>query len=99
MHDKVEDAVSNSPYILAAGRDLLHLEQFFIICEEEKVVEVSSFRRALVAILANYYVFDISYPTEAMNTFLFLQKKIFGLLSFQKFSASAVAAISCIEKL
>ena len=46
--------------------------QFFLVAEKELLAELPSLYKAIVALIAVYYVFDIAYPTPCMMNTLFL---------------------------
>ena len=60
-----EETISKSgnhhPFIIVVGEDHLHPSQFLIIVENNKLLEVGSFTKAMVALVSAYYIFDIVY--------------------------------------
>ncbi len=49
--------------------------QFFLVVEKELLAELPSLYKAIVALIAVYYVFDIAYPTPCMmNTLFFMER-------------------------
>ena len=88
-----------TPYIVGTGDDILHLEQFFIICENEMLpYKLSSFKSAVVTLVACHYVFNIEYPVQTHTLCKFIEKFCLGLSNMKKLSASAVGIISAIER-
>ena len=98
-----EETISNSgnhhPFIIVVGEDHLHPNQFLIIVENNKLLEVGSFTKAMVALVSAYYIFDIVYAKPCTNTLLFIEKFLFELECSSKLSPSCVAAISSMEKM
>ena len=66
-----------SPYILYTGDDKVHPTQYFIVCENEAITEITSFAKALVGLFAWYYVMDIEYLKPCRNTFNFVEAKCY----------------------
>lgn len=95
----LQEAKSNSPYMMASGDDLLHILQFQIVVEKVILCSVTSFSKALVCLFAVYYVFDMAYPKECKNSLLFLEKDLLKLTNTDKMSTSALAAVSSMDKL
>ena len=88
-----------TPFIAVLGRDLLNVSQYTIIVEKQALVTVSDFRKALVTLIASYYCFNIQYPKEATNTFLFIERYLIGITIGPRLTPSAIQTISAIEKL
>ena len=82
-----------SPYILFIGDDEVHPIQYFIVCENEVLIETSSFIKALVSLFAWYYVMDIEYPKVCRNTYNFIEAKCLKLPSTGNFTASCIQII------
>jgi len=83
----------HTPYLLHFGK------QFFVIVEKEVVLEVTDFSRAMSALFACYYIFDISYPKECIITLLFLERFMFNIVNGPKLSKTAIGVISDIQKI
>jgi len=60
---------------------------------------MNDFKKALIALIASYYAFNIKYPKEATNTLLFIERYLLGILSGQRMSSAATQAVSAIDKL
>ena len=58
---------------------------------------MSDFYKALFSLFASYYMFDMAYPKECKNTYLYLEKVLLKLPNSDKISGGALAAISSIE--
>ena len=95
----IQSTNSASPYIVGTGTDILHLDQFFIVCESvPQPFQLTSFRTALVVLIACHYVLNIEYPAQTQVLCKFLEKFCLGLNNLKKLSPSAVGIISAIEK-
>lgn len=81
-----------SPYIIRCNE-----MQYYIIAEKVMYMEVGSFYKALMSILALYYVYDLVYPKQCQNTLLFLEKFIFEISSGPKLSGAALATVTDIK--
>ena len=68
MDDELRSSPVTTPYIVHFG------QQFFAIAERQIIVEVNSFAKAMCALFACYYVFDIAYPKQCLNTLLFFER-------------------------
>ena len=66
--------------------------------EQEILLEVPDLRKAIVAMYASFYAFNIAYPKEAKNTFLFIERPFSGIPS-EKLSHTLLSCISSIQKL
>ena len=53
MDDELRSSPVTTPYIVHFG------QQFFAVAERQIIVEVNSFAKAMCALFACYYVFDI----------------------------------------
>lgn len=95
----IKNSKKNSPYVVAVGTDILHITQYLIVVEREVLYSVDDFRKATLCIFMCYYIFDMSYPREVINTLLYLEKALLELPNLQKLSASALAAVSDMDKL
>ena len=84
-----------TPFIIQVGRP--GLLQFLLVAEKQLYVEVDSLLKAMNALMALFFVFDIAYPRQCENTLLFLEKKIFQISGKQKFGHSALCIITDIE--
>ena len=58
----------STPYLIQFGSGDM---QFFLVAEKELLAELPSLYKAIVALIAMYYVFDIAYPTPCMMNTLF----------------------------
>ncbi len=73
--------------------------QFFLVAEKELLAELPSLYKAIVALIAVYYVFDIAYPTPCMmNTLFFMERFLLGITTGTKFNKTLVGTISDIDK-
>ena len=54
--------------------------QFFVAAEKQIVVESSSLPKAIVDLIATYFVFNMAYPTGLYPVFIFVQHHILGIL-------------------
>ena len=72
--------------------------QFFLVAEKELLAELPSLYKAIVALIAVYYVFDIAYPTPCMNTLSFMERFLLGITNGTKLSKTLVGTISDIDK-
>lgn len=87
-----------TPYVLQCGRQGDDDQQFFVICESQVILEVSTLTDAIVALFASYYVFDIEYPKACLNTLHFIERFILKLPGTQVAKAS-LGTISDIYKM
>lgn len=74
-------------------------QQFFVVAEKQIIVEVNTFPKAISALFACYYVFDIAYPKQCLNTLLFLERFLFGIVTGPKLSKTVIGVISDIQKI
>lgn len=101
--DDIDGTINSSdvptPYIVGTGVDILHLEQFFVVCEKEILpFKLSSFKSAVVTLIACHYVFNIEYPSQTSTLCRFIEKFCLGLNNLKKLNATAVGIISAIDR-
>ena len=90
---------NHHPFILVVGEDQLHPSQFIIVVENNALLEVGSFTKAITALFSAYYIFDIVYAKACTNSLLFIEKFILELECSSKLAPSSIAAISSMEKM
>ena len=88
-----------TPYIGILGEDITKVSSFTIIVERQAVVTVNNFRKAILALMACYYTFNIQYPKEVTNTLLFIERYLLGVTTGPRISTSALQTVSAITKL
>ena len=89
-----------SPYILFVGDDELHPVQYFTVSETEVISETTSFIKAIVNLMAWYYIMDIQYPQKCRNTYGFIESLLLKLPSTTtNMTASAIQTITAMEHL
>ena len=69
-------------------------QQFFLVAERIVLFEVSTFIKALVSLIAIYFVFDMQYPTACSNTLIFIQNLLLKLNTNYKLSKSVLGTIT-----
>ncbi len=99
MEDKIAALKTTTPYILALGEDILHIDEYIVVVEGAVLLKVTSLTKALVTLFALYYVVNIAYPRLNSNTMLFLEKYMFKLPSTGQLTGAAVATISALDNL
>ena len=72
--------------------------QFFLVAEKELLAELPSLYKAIVALIAVYYFFDIAYSTPCINTLSFMERFLLGITNGTKFNKTLVGTISDIDK-
>ena len=50
-----------TPYIGCTGEDVISVSDFTIIVERQPIVTLKDFRKAIIALIACYYAFNIQY--------------------------------------
>ena len=65
-----------TPYIGCIGENMIDTTEFTIIAERLSVTTVTDFRKAIIALTATYYTFNIQYPKEVGNTLLFIERHL-----------------------
>ena len=89
-----------TPYIGCTGEDtMINLSEYTIIVERQPIVTLENFRKAIIALIACYYTFNIQYPKEVGNTLLYIEKFLLGINTGQRMTAAATQVISAIEKM
>ena len=88
-----------TPYIGCTGEDVISVSDFTIIVERQPIVTLKDFRKAIIALIACYYAFNIQYPKEVGNTLLYIERYLLGISTRQRMTAAATQAISAIEKI
>ena len=92
MDDELRSSPVTTPYVM------LFEQQFFVVAERQIIVEVNSFAKAMSALFACYYTFDIAYSKQCLNSLLFLERFMFGIVTGPKLSKTVVGVISDIQK-
>lgn len=92
MDDELCSSPVTTPYVM------LFEQQFFVVAERQIIVEVNSFAKAMSALFACYYTFDIAYLKQCLNSLLFLERFMFGIVTGPKLSKTVVGVISDIQK-
>ena len=93
MDDELRSSPVTTPYVMVFE------QQFFVVAERQIIVEVNSFAKAMSALFACYYTFDIAYPKQCLNSLLFLERFMFGIMTGPKLSKTVVGVISDIQKI
>ena len=79
---------------------MFHPQQYFIICENRKVLEVDTFFRAVIGLTSIFYIMDMVYPAEAYNVYIYIEAVLFGnKQSLTSLSGAAVQTLNSIEKM
>jgi hypothetical protein len=78
-----------------SGEVLNPANRIVVLVDNQELVDCPDIFTAVVAMLAAYYVFDITYPNALENTMRFIDGKIFGLCS-QKVSAAIQRRINVL---
>ena len=78
---------------------MINLSEYTIIVERQPIVTLENFRKAIIALIACYYTFNIQYPKEVGNTLLYIEKYLLGINTGQRMTAAATQVISAIEKM
>lgn len=89
-----------TPYIGYTGAEsMLNILEYTIIVERQPIVTLEDFRKAIVALIACYYTFNIEYPKEIGNTLLYIEKYLLGINTGKRMKPAATQVISAIEKM
>lgn len=81
-----------TPYIVECNP-----KQYFIIAEKMIYHELKSFSQALISLIAIYYVFNISYTQECVNTLLSIEKIIFDIKTGPAVKKSTISTLTDIN--
>lgn len=73
--------------------------QWFLIVEKAVILDVNSIIKAVIAMIAYYYAFNIVYPKHWNVCLLFLEKKILGIKGGPSFTKTQLGTISDIENI
>ena len=73
--------------------------QIFICCEGQLYLESKSIKDALLDLISTYFVFDIVYPKNLRNVFLFIQYFVFNLPDEQPVSSSLTMFVTNLQKI
>ena len=66
-----------SPFIVFGGAFVQRPEEEMVIAAENEVLlQVEDILQAVESLMCMYYVCNIQYPKECLNTFIFLQRNI-----------------------
>ena len=65
-----------SPFIVFGGTFVEPEEEMVIAAENEVLLQVEGILQAVESLICMYYVCNIQYPKECLNTFIFLQRNI-----------------------
>ena len=86
-----------APFIVQVGSTATR--QWFIAVEKETLTCVQDIVRAVIAMMAYYCVFDISYPKEWRSCLLFIEKYFFNIKDGPALKPSQLGTISDIESI
>lgn len=75
---EVDDMSKVWPHILMQG-DMDNEAEYTIVVDGHFALKAKTFTRAVKLLFASYYVFNICYPKELVNTLTFLQQAILNL--------------------
>ena len=96
---EVVDKTNNHPHILRfVDSDEDIPPQYFIVVEQDVVMESTNFTSALYHLISTHYIFNISYNVTVKDVLFFIQRKVanFDDKSFKK-SAVYLSVESGIE--
>ena len=65
-----------SPFIVFGGTFVEPEEEMVIAAENVVLLQVEGMFQAVESLICMYYVCNIQYPKECLNTFVFLQRNI-----------------------
>ena len=89
-----------SPYIVGVGGDIVHLNQYHIVCENQIMsYTFTSLRKAVVAVLALYYIMNINYPSSIKVILSVIEKIFLEIQDKKSLPQSAIGTISAIQKI
>lgn len=94
---KVEKIDEKAPYMIQGGP--VATRQWFIAIEKSIILSVDNFAKAVIAMMACYYVFDIAYPKQWNSCLLFIAKYLLALKGCPSLNATQLGVISDIENI
>ena len=94
---KVEEIDENAPYMVQVGP--VTTRQWFIAVEKNVLLSVDNFAKAVLAMMACYYVFDIAYPKQWNSCLLFIAKYLLTLKGCPLLNATQLGVIADIENI
>lgn len=86
----------NSPRIAMFKNDAR--AQYFIVCEQFTLCELSNLKTALFYMFSAYYIFNLEYPKPAQNVFYFLQDYVLSFPDSLKRPSTYLAVLSDIKR-
>ena len=87
----------NAPYIVVCVSP--EEVSFHIMVERDSLSEVSTFKSALIHLIASYFVYDIAYPKPWYSTLILVQHHIFGLTDKQRVPANVVEIATSLKRM
>ena len=73
---QTKSGMSTGTWYLVNGTFVEPEEEMVIAAENEVLLQVEGILQAVESLMCMYYVSNIQYPKECLNTFIFLQRNI-----------------------
>ena len=97
MCEVTQSVKMSSPFMLVCYTT--EESSFHIVVENEIILELPSFKYALIHLMGAYFVFDIAYPKALYSLLLLIQHHIFDLHDSQKSTPSVAEAVSSLKSM
>ena len=90
----IESKKSPTPYILATGEDILHIGEFFLVCENRIIqYKLKDFKSAVITLSACHYVFNLEYSSHTHILCKFFEKFCLNMVNVKKLTIGVISAI------
>ena len=89
-----------APLLVIAGTcDDPQPHETSVVAENQVIFKDVGFLDGIKSMMMLYYVCNLEYPKECLNTFLFLQRQVLKVHDMQKIPTKVLVLMSDIEKL
>ena len=97
IEQMIEDNPQVVPYLLVIkSRETM---SYCVVVEKQPFMEPSTFSHAFVALVAAYYVFNISYSKGAYSPCIMIQRYIFGISDEQPIPKNVREAVTTMKNI
>ena len=88
-----------SPFLIICGSIVDPDEEMMVAGENELLLNASGILEAVEMMLMVYYVCNMAYPKECLNTYLFLQRSVLKVFDSQKLPTKVLILVSELNAL
>lgn len=84
----VKQKITLQPFLIGLGKDLFNIQQY-LMYNDGIFLKFDSIVAAIDSCFKSFFVFDISYPKQCQNFWIFIQRVIFEIvLDFDEITPS-----------